>query len=34
LVFPRNRTPNLSYLKRQSNHSATSAVHQDGVIMF
>ncbi len=25
LVFSRNHTPNLSYLKRQSNHSATSA---------
>ncbi len=25
-MFPRNHTPDLSYLKRQSNHSATSAV--------
>jgi hypothetical protein len=25
-VFPRNCTPDLSYSKRQSNHSATSAV--------
>ncbi len=32
-MFPRNRTPDLSYLKHQSNHSATSTVQGQDVLL-